>query len=87
MVMLRPNSAALVLAILLGAWHLLWALLVATGWAQPLIDFIFRIHFIRPVYIVEPFNIVTALLLVGITASIGYVIGWCFAILWNKLHQ
>ena len=85
--MIRPNSAALVLAMLLGSWHLLWAALVAAGWAQPLIDFIFWIHFIRPVYVVEKFNVGTALLLIGVTAAIGYVAGWCFAVLWNKLHR
>ena len=84
---IRPNSAALVLAMLLGSWHLLWAALVAAGWAQPLIDFIFWIHFIRPVYVVEKFNVGTALLLIGVTAAIGYVVGWCFAVLWNKLHR
>jgi hypothetical protein len=84
---IRPNRAALVLAILMGSWHLLWTVLVAVGWAQSLIDFILWIHFIRPVYVVEKFNVGIALLLIGVTAAIGYVIGWCFAVLWNKLHQ
>ena len=86
MVTIRPHTAALILAILLGGWHLGWSALVAAGWAQPLIDFIFWIHFIRPVYVIEKFNIAVALLLVGVTAAIGYVIGWIFAMLWNKLH-
>jgi len=86
MVTIRPDRTALILAILLGSWHLVWALLVAAGWAQPLIDFIFWIHFIQPVYAIQKFNIGIALLLVGITAAIGYVIGWIFAVLWNKLH-
>ena len=87
MVTIRPHAAALVLAILLGTWHLLWAVLVAVGLAQPLIDFILWIHFIRPVYVVERFNVGTALLLIGVTAAVGYGIGWCFAVLWNKLHR
>ena len=86
MVTVRPDRTALILAILLGSWHLVWALLVAAGWAQPLIDFIFWIHFVKPVYVIQKFNIGIALLLVGITAAIGYVIGWIFATLWNKLH-
>jgi len=86
MVTIRPDRTALILAILLGSWHLVWALLVAAGWAQPLIDFIFWIHFIQPVYAIQKFNIGIALLLVGITAAIGYVIGWIFAVFWNKLH-
>jgi hypothetical protein len=86
MVTIRPDRTALILAILLGGWHLAWSVLVAAGWAQPLIDFICWIHFIQPVYAIQKFNIGIALLLVGITAAIGYVIGWIFAVLWNKLH-
>jgi hypothetical protein len=84
---IRANRAALIFAILLGSWHLLWSVLVAAGWAQPIIDFIFWIHFIRPVYVIQKFNIGIALLLISVTAAVGYVIGWCFAVLWNKLHE
>jgi hypothetical protein len=59
---------------------------VALGWAQPLSDFIFRIHFIRPVYVIEPFRAGLALALVAVTTAIGAVVGWSFAVLWNRLH-
>ena len=87
MATINPNRAALIIAILLGSWHLVWSLLVAVGWAQPLIDFIFWIHFIQPVYVIERFNVGIALLLISITAGIGYAVGWIFAVLWNKLHR
>ncbi len=87
MMTIHPYRAALIVAILLGGWHLVWSILVAVGWAQPLIDFIFWIHFIRPVYVIERFNIGIALLLIAVTAGIGYAIGWIFAVLWNKLQK
>jgi len=83
---LSPVKAGMVLATFLGAWHLLWALLVAVGWAQPVIDFVFWIHLIRPVYVIEPFHAAIAALLVVITAAIGFVVGYVFAALWNWLH-
>jgi hypothetical protein len=83
---INPNGAGLVLGALLGGWHLTWAALVAVGLAQPLIDFLFWIHFIKPVYVVEPFEIGRAVILVLITAAIGYVVGLAFALLWNRLH-
>ena len=82
-----PNKAGLVLGTLLGGWHLLWSLLVAAGWAQSFINFIFWIHFIKPIYVIEPFNAGIALLLVVVTATIGYAVGFAFGVLWNKLHR
>ena len=84
---INPNRAGLVLGALLGSWHLTWAVLVAVGFAQPLIDFLFWIHFIKPVYAVEPFEIGRAVILVLVTACIGYVVGLAFALLWNRLHR
>jgi len=84
---IHPMRAGMVLAVLFGGWHLLWSLMVAVGWAQPLVDFIFWIHFIRPVYVIESFNAGTALLLILVTAAIGFITGWSFAFLWNRLHH
>ena len=83
---IRPVRGGLVSAMLLGGWHLLWAVLVALGLAQPLIDFIFWLHFIKPVYVVGSFDIWIGALLVGLTALFGYGVGWVLAVLWNKIH-
>ena len=83
----RPNRVGLVFAVFLGLFHAGWALLVLIGWAQPLIDFVFRLHFITPVYSIQPFNIVTALGLVAFTSFVGYVMGWVAGVLWNQFHK
>lgn len=84
---MRINRTGLVLGLLLGAIHLLWALLVAAGIAQIVVDFVFRLHFIRPVYVIEPFDPLRAVGLVLLTAACGYCIGASFASLWNRLHR
>ncbi|HTR48993.1 MAG TPA: hypothetical protein VMM16_16545 [Verrucomicrobiae bacterium] len=83
----NANRTGLVFGALLGAWHLLWAALVAAGWAQPLLNFVFWMHLIKPIYVVEPFNALTALVLIAVTATFGYVIGWVFAGFWNWIHR
>jgi hypothetical protein len=81
------HKTGLALGGLMGSWHLLWALLVALGLAQPIVDFIFWMHFIRPIYVISPFNIGTALVLIGATSLIGYAMGVIFAGIWNFLHR
>lgn len=80
------HSAGLALGCLLGGMHLLWALLVASGFAQPVMDFIFWLHFIRPVYVIDGFDAARAAGLVALTGAIGYAMGIAFALLWNRLH-
>ncbi len=87
MATIDPNRTGLVFAALNGAWHLFWSLLVAVGWAQRVVDFLFWIHFIHPVYVIEPFEPGRAALLVAVTATIGYGGGFCLAWLWNWFHR
>jgi len=69
---------------LIGSWHALWAGLVFAGAAQPVIDFIFRLHMITPPYKIAPFDPGLALAIVLVTAIVGYVFGWMGAIIWNR---
>ncbi|MGL4286505.1 MAG: hypothetical protein ACRCVA_09195 [Phreatobacter sp.] len=81
------HSTGLALGSLLGGAHLLWALLVASGFAQSVMDFIFWLHFIRPVWVIEGFNVGKAAGLIGLTGVIGYALGAAFAFLWNRLRR
>jgi hypothetical protein len=85
--MINPNKAGLVIAALIGGWHLVWAALVAAGWAQPLINFIFWAHMIRPVYVIGAFDAAAAGTLLVITFFLGYVFGCAGGALWNRLHR
>ena len=85
----RMNVAktGLVVAIILGGWHVCWSVLVAVGWAQRVADFIFWIHLIKPVYVVEPFDILRVIILVLLTTAIGFAVGTIGAWTWNLLHK
>jgi hypothetical protein len=85
--MTNSNKVGVVVGALVAGWHLLWSLLVLIGCAQPIIDFIFWAHMIKPVYVVKPFDPVAAVTLMMITGVIGYVFGFVGAIIWNRLYQ
>lgn len=69
----------------MGLMHLLWSLVVAFGFAQGLMDFIFSIHFLNNPYIVNSFDVTLAAILVVVTFIVGYAGGWIFAYMWNML--
>jgi hypothetical protein len=84
---LNPNKTGIVLGTFLGGWHAMWAAFIALGWAQAIIDFVFFIHMIKPVYMIGPFILWIALTLIAVTGAIGYIGGFVLAALWNWLHR
>ena len=84
--MSKPTRVGLVFAALMGGFHLFWAVLVLTGVAQPLLNFIFWAHMIQPIYVVKPFDVLAAITLVAITSFIGYISGWIGGSIWNRIH-
>jgi hypothetical protein len=85
--MVNPNKVGFVIGALIGGWHVIWSALVLLHWAQPILDFIFWAHMIRPVYIVKSFDPAAAITLIIITAALGYIVGFLGAIIWNRLHR
>jgi len=80
---LSPNTTGLALGGLFAVIHLVWAIAVALGIAQPFMNFVFRMHMLTPVLTVEPFSVMRAVVLIILTAVVGYVLGWLFAKAWN----
>ena len=76
-----------VIGVVVAAMHAMWAAMVALEWAQPFLDFIFRLHFVTPPYHVEAFDLATAAVLVAVTGAIGVFAGVIFAIAWNAIHS
>lgn len=83
----NANRAGLVLGTLMGGWHFVWATLVALGWAQALINFVFWMHFIEPIYVIKPFQAGVAAILIIVTAVFGYLMGYILGVLWNWIHR
>lgn len=84
---INPNKAGMALGAFAGLVHLLWSLLVAMGLAQPLLNWILKIHMIESISSVGTFSLGTAVTLVVTTTIVGYVVGWVLGNLWNWAHQ
>lgn len=84
---LNEQKTALALGVLFGGWHLIWAILVALGFAQTLLDWTFAWHMLANPWVVQPFSLSNAVILVVVTGLVGYVMGYLFAWVWNKVHE
>lgn len=84
---MNKTRAGLILGAFLGLFHLVWAIMVAVGFAQAILDFIYKIHFLNNPFTVQAFSVGNAALLVLVTAAVGFVGGWILAFLWNKLKK
>ena len=84
---LSPTKTALAVGVFLGSWHLIWSLLVALNWGQPLYDFILWAHMIHLKLTIGPFVLSAATVLVVVTFLIGCAIGYVFAVIWNWFHR
>ena len=86
MAQLNKNKTGLALGTFIALVHAVWSLMAAIIPAQfqKFLDWIFTIHHIKPLYILLPFNIVNAIILVILTFASGYIFGYVFAAVWNR---
>lgn len=84
---MNKTRAGLILGAFLGLFHLVWAIMVAVGFAQAILDFIYKIHFLNNPFTIQAFSVGNAALLVLVTAAVGFVGGWILAFLWNALRK
>lgn len=76
---------ALIVGAFLGGFHLLWAILVAAGYAQAVLDWVYWVHFLSNPFMLDVFDPTRAVILVAFTFVVGYVGGYVFSLLWNNM--
>ncbi len=59
----------------LAFFHLCWIVVVAIGWGQTILDFVFKIHMLNSPLQVQPFNPAFALTLLVLTFTVGFAMG------------
>ncbi len=82
--MLDKKQVGLSLGIFSALIHSIWALIVAFGYGQVLMDWILSMHSMTAVLVVSGMTLGRALGLIAVTFVCGYVFGWLFAAIWNQ---
>ncbi len=84
---MNKNKVALVLGSFVGLLHFVWGIAIAFGFAQSWLDFVYKMHSLNNPFTVMPFDLMRTIGLIIITFFVGYVVGYVFAVLWNKFHK
>lgn len=71
----------------LSSLHFFWVILVGLGFAQPLLDFIFKLHMLNSPFQVQPFNSILAVGLLGITFLVGCFYGAMFYLIKSRFNS
>lgn len=83
----NPQQVGIYTGLFLAILHALWAILVFAGLAGPLMNFVLGLHFLSNPYVVTPFSISNALMLVFFVFIVGFVLGYVGTIYWNKMQK
>lgn len=84
---LMPTQTAMVVGAFATVMHAIWSLMVLLGLAEPYLNLMLGLHFLNNPFTISTFSLTTALMLIVVTFGVGYVVGYVFAVVWNKLHQ
>jgi len=82
---LEEGQVALIIGTFVGLIHVVWSLMVALGLAQLYLDWILGLHFLNNPFIIGPFEPTNALILIIVTFVAGYLVGWVFTWIWNRI--
>jgi amino acid transporter len=81
----EANKVGLFTGICLAVCHAVWSIMVAVGFAKLYLNWIFGLHFLKNPFMVTKFGLPKALLLIVFTFIVGYVGGYFFTLLWNRM--
>lgn len=64
-----------------------WAIIVAIGSAGAFLRFAMALHFISGPYVIAPFSLGIAVMLVIVAFLAGYILGWVFSAIYNSIKK
>lgn len=85
--MLNTRKVGLVVGVNVALWNAVWQVLVWAGSAAKFMAWILGLHSVKMSMSVTAFNATTAVSLVVVAFVCGYLMGWVFAWIWNRLRK
>lgn len=84
---MKLHSTGLIMGVFMVVMHALWSAMVFLGVVKMYMDWIFGLHFLSNPFIIRQFSWVKAGTLLLVVFIAGYLMGWVFAFIWNRLHK
>lgn len=84
---LNKNKVGLTLGLFSAFLHLIWSFLVYFEIADNLISKWYTNHFVSLTITITEFSFTKAILLILQTFITGFIIGWLFAFIYNKINK
>lgn len=83
---INKNKAGMSLGITFVAFHFTWLVLSFIGVGNLWFRWMNELHFVKANYEILSFDLITALLGLGGAFITGYVAGWVFGFVWEKVR-
>lgn len=84
---LNKNQIGLTLGIFSAVMHFAWGMLVLSGFAKILMDWILGLHFLNISYTFQSFNFLQMIFLIIVGFVSWYIYGYVFAAVWNWIGK
>lgn len=83
----NPFQVGIYCGVVFAVVHAIWALMVFLGWASPFMTFVLGLHFLSNPYMIAPFSLGNALMLVVFVFVIWFILGYVGTIYWNRMQK
>lgn len=81
----KANQIGLTVGFSIALLHLIWNVLIYFKVAQVFLNWVYLMHSMNNPFKIMEFNLARALTLIGFTFIVGYIMGFIFTGVWNKM--
>ncbi len=84
---MKTHKVALTVGLFAGLMHLVWEVILFFGMGQDILDWKLSMHSLTNPFVVTSFNLGRGIGLIVMSIVVGYIGGWVFAAIYNKIHR